>query len=337
MVALRPAFSSLQVHSVGHSVGLSGPPIAFCCDERYAFQQLVALASIFLNSASRTLDLVVFANRWRDTTLVDFDRLARRFGRSVTIVRVDDEMLPPSFTSPYVPRATYFRLMVPEIIESDRLLFLDTDIVAQIDLDEIWRDYRDDSLVGGVPDFHARDLLRSFGSPEPETYINGGVLLINGRRWREGRAMARCVEWVARHGNRKFARFADQNPLNNALAGDVYYVPGHWNVVAMNQPRGWRLDPDTFRGIYHFAGGLKPWMRYAEPVLKDFYLHYARLVGLPADYWIEVRNAGEAMIEAHWAEEQGDVAKACDIYKRVANAAVAKLKESSPQALGEIR
>ena len=48
-----------------------------------------------------------------------------------------------------------------------------------------------------------------------------------------------------------------------------------------------RVDPDTFRGIFHFADFAKPWSRWYEPTLQAFYLHYARIVGLPVDYWDE--------------------------------------------------
>ena len=69
-------------------------------------------------------------------------------------------------------------------------------------------------------------------------------------------------------------------------------------------------------------------------MLQEFYIHYARLIGLPAGYWIEPRNAREALTEAYWAEQQGNVAKASAIHKRVAEAALAKLKEIKPGCRG---
>ena len=222
-----------------------------------------------------------------------FDAFARRFGRPLTIVRVTDGMLPQSLTSAYLPRAIFFKFLMPEIFEGDRFLYLDADLIAQVDLEEIWRDYRDDLAVGGVADIAAREWKRRLGSPEPDVYINTGVLLVNNRRWREERVLARCEEWLA--NNRKLAVFASQDSLNNALPGGIYLIPGRWNVTRNNQPPDWRLDPDSFRGIMHFAGRAKPWMRWAEPALQDFYLHYARIVGIPAGYWVEARIAREAL------------------------------------------
>ena len=126
------------------------------------------------------------------------------------------------------------------------------------------------------------------------------------------------------------SRVRRQDPVNNALAGGIYLLPGRWNVTRNNQPQDWRLDPNSFRGILHFAGRAKPWMRWAEPALQDFYLHYARIVGIPAGYWVEARMAREALAEAFWAEQQGNFAKASAIHKRVAEAALAKLRELNP-------
>jgi lipopolysaccharide biosynthesis glycosyltransferase len=335
MTALRPAYSHLPVHRVGDSVAVSGPAIAFCCDDQFAFQTQVALASIFLNSPSRSLDIVVFAVDWLDRSVAALDRLARRFARAISVVRVSASVLPPSFTSPYLPRASFFRLVVPDMVDSERLLYLDADIIAQIDIDEVWRDCREDMLVGGVPDFASRDWKRSIGSPEPDIYVNSGVLLVNPLLWQQGNALQRSIEWLV--ANRQRAVFADQDTINNALAGSVYFVPARWNVTRMNQPQEARPDQDSFRGIFHFAGRAKPWMRWADPVLQDFYLHYARLVGLPAGYWVEAQSVREALAEAYWADLQGNIAKASAIYKRVAEAALAKVREVSPNTVVEMR
>jgi lipopolysaccharide biosynthesis glycosyltransferase len=224
--------------------------------------------------------------------------------------------------------------MIPQILNGERFLYLDADIVAQIDLDEIWRNYRADMLVGGVPDMAAQYWQRRLGFTEPDLYLNSGVLLINGQAWRDERALERCAVWLQANPQRLLA---DQDTLNSALLGSLYAIPDHWNVLAVNQPQGWRLDPDSFRGIYHFAGPVKPWMRWADPVLQEFYLHYARVVGLPASYWVEARNAREALAEAHWAERLGNLAKASTIHKRVAEAALARLKEVSPDAVVDLR
>lgn len=336
MPILRPDYARLTLMRVGEPSPVSGAAIVFCCDDRFSFQTRVALASIFLNSASRSLDIVVFAIDWSDRNIEALDRLVRRFGRAVTVIRVGEDIMPAAFTTPYaLPRATFFRLMVPEILEGERLLYLDGDIVAQIDVDEIWGEARSDMVVGGVPDNSARDWKRRMGSPEPDIYINSGVLLVNAVAWRQHDARRRCEAWMS--GNARRAVFADQDAVNNALAGGIHIIPARWNVTRPNLPQDWKLDPDSFRGIFHFAGRAKPWMRWAEPALQDFYVHYARLVGLPAAYWVESRNAREAMSEAQWAESQGNLAKATQLHKRVAEAALAKLREIDPKLELQLR
>ena len=77
-------------------------------------------------------------------------------------------------------------------------------------------------------------------------------------------------------------------------------------------------------------------MRWSTPVVQEFYLHDARLVGLPAGYWIEARNAGEAMVEAHFAADARNHAKASAIRRRVAETALARLREIDPGIAVEV-
>jgi lipopolysaccharide biosynthesis glycosyltransferase len=329
MTRLRPEYSRLRLHEVGAAAPVSGPPIVLTCDEGFLFQLQVALVSIFLNSPSRTLDIAVLAFDWQDDSVAVIDRLARKFGRPTTIIRGGEALLPPAFGARRERRAGFLRLMIPEILAGERFLYLDADVIAQIDIDEIWRDGRDGKLCGGVPDPTGKAWVRYQGFPDVEVYVNSGVLLLNGTPWRAERALARCAEWLARHPNRVLG---DQDTINGALAGSIYALPPRWNVIAINQPGEWRLDLDSFRGIAHFAGRAKPWMRWCEPALQQFYLHYARIIGLPAGYWIESRHLGELMREAVWLAQEGDIAKANTLNKRAAELALAKLKKLDPNA-----
>jgi len=205
MAELRPDYSRLTLHHVGEAVPVSGPAIVLSVDEGYSIPAQVALVSIFLNSPSRLLDVVLLAFDWDDATVAVFDRLARRFGRPLTIVRAGNTTLPASFATTRPRRAGFLRLLIPEMIVGDWFLYLDADIVAQIDLDEIWTHHREDMLVGGVFDPVGRG-WQGFPHVKPEIYVNSGVLLINGRAWREERALQRCADWLAANPDRRFCR-----------------------------------------------------------------------------------------------------------------------------------
>ncbi|WP_421726232.1 glycosyltransferase family 8 protein [Bauldia sp.] len=336
---LRPEYEHLRVEEVGEDRLTGGPPIVLCCDDNYAFPTRVTIASLLLNAPYRDFEIVVLANELDTPNVTAFDVLARRLGSAITIVHVTDAIMPDVFTNPYIARSTFLRLLLPDIFETDRLLYLDTDLVVQIDISSIWREYRPDMIVGGVSDPAARDWKRRLGSTEPDTYINNGVLMINCDAWRGADTTARCRDWLAEHGNNRQTILADQDTLNTVLAGSIYTIADHWNVNRniLRRERisdvGERYDQETFLGIFHFNGPQpKPWCRWADPWSQEFYLRYARIVGLPPNYWVEARSPEEALTEARWAEQRGDILKANAIYRRTAEALIEIMQNQNAAA-----
>ena len=78
----------------------------------------------------------------------------------------------------------YARLMAPDLVNADRIIIIDCgDVIVKKDLFEFFNMDLQDKLVWGVLDPFApcfNDYLMN-----KENYINGGVLLLNAKKWRE--------------------------------------------------------------------------------------------------------------------------------------------------------
>ena len=315
---LRPEYAHLSLVAVGAPAPASWqePPVAVLGGPRRAFQAQVTAASVLLNTVSRTFPTVVALNAPDAAAIDAFDRLGRRLGASIAIL---DMGSPPAADA---GGTTEMRLALPNALDCDRLVVLESDLVVQTDIVGIWNDYRPDHVVGGVPDRAARDWKRAQGRTVPELYVNSGVLLVDCAAWRRERSGVMCREWLDQ--NRGAVQFPFQDSLNAALAGRIYAIDDRWNVTPNELRRKGvtNIDQfyavDTFSGVFHFDGpSPKPWCRWADPWMQDLYLRYARLVGLPADFWIEPRTLPEAVAEARWAERKGDMAKANRIYRTI--------------------
>lgn len=155
-----------------------------------------------------------------------------------------------------------FPILVPCTLTADRVIYLDSDIVVNLDIGEVWDiDMKGRSLAGVRDDFLSSK-HRSFLSPEAlsarlngcdlSAYVNSGMLVFDLRKLRnEGKEnlLEPCSQWFERH--RHSARYLDQDFLNAHFRGDITLVDERFNRHGSTG--------DTENTIIHYTGPVKPW------------------------------------------------------------------------------
>ncbi len=116
----------------------------------------------------------------------------------------------------YTPYAL-LRLLSDKIIEEDKVLYIDTDVMVNNSLDELFKIDIDAYEYAGARDY----LGRVFINPK---YINSGVLYLNLKRIRETDLFGKCITELART---KYA-FPDQTVLNK-FAKKKKYISDKYN------------------------------------------------------------------------------------------------------------
>ncbi len=116
----------------------------------------------------------------------------------------------------YTPYAL-LRLLSDKVIDEDKVLYIDTDVMVNDSLDELFRiDINDYEYAG------ARDYLgRVFINPK---YINSGVLYLNLEKIRQTKLFEKCIMELT---NTKYA-FPDQTVLNK-FAKKKKYIGDKYN------------------------------------------------------------------------------------------------------------
>ena len=149
---------------------------------------------------------------------------------------------------------TLFRLALPDLLPQDvkRVIYLDADVVVQLDIRELWdADLKGNALAACLD---APETQASLPWPcrihrvEPERYFNAGVLLFHLEKIRKEHDLAREAIRFLRENPQ--CTLSDQDALN-ALFADSYLSLSHRFNCFTN-----RLSPDTVipSGIFHFAG-----------------------------------------------------------------------------------
>jgi lipopolysaccharide biosynthesis glycosyltransferase len=195
----------------------------------------------------------------------------------------------PEFFS-NMPRVAYFsdaallRLIAPAIVPGrpDRLLYCDSDVLFCEPPEELMA-----LDLGGHPVAASLDAAlprvslpgalegwKDLGLDPRTAYLNSGVLLMDGKRWRQDRIGERVLEFL-KSGIRR-VNYPDQDGLNTLLAGDFLRLPFRWNAqspLRLGTHCAFPfVPPDEIEAainepaIIHFTGASKPWHRqYLDP------------------------------------------------------------------------
>lgn len=166
-----------------------------------------------------------------------------------------------------MPRTPFVKLFLEEWLpaDTDRVLWLDSDLVVCSDPLALWREPFDGAALLAARDLRVPYVASRFGVaawselglPASAEYFNSGVMMIDLAAWRALGVAEAAARYLVTYRDRVV--FWDQEALNAALAGRWQRLPGRWNhdptvdgVVATSD--------DAAPAIAHFCGRLKPWI-----------------------------------------------------------------------------
>lgn len=227
--------------------------------------------------------VTVLQDGWSRESIQRLEQATR--DSSLTCVPMDSDSMP---TAVGLTRATYLRLLIPEVVEGDGLtLYLDADtLVRRPLLDELRRiGCSMPHSTGAVRDSETPFIASAVGlhswrvdrlNPKA-AYVNAGVLLMRLSEWRSQEIGRRTIEWKRSHTS----ALHDQDALNAVLNGEVFLLPHKYNATVhmmrsvspiyayerIDEVDEARSDP----AVVHFTGAIKPWHRNSEaPFLGEW-------------------------------------------------------------------
>ena len=114
--------------------------VVFTIDRNYIQHFTVACTSLLENSGNciNRITLIHDIDRLKSLRKI-FNYFNSKYNAMIEEIIIDSDLLNSMKTSHHISKATYFRLLLPEILPEniDRILFLDSDILVVDDLSEI--------------------------------------------------------------------------------------------------------------------------------------------------------------------------------------------------------
>lgn len=264
--------------------------IACAIDDSFAYPLAVMMTSCMENNRQHRIKFHLFSAELSEQNILRFKELVNSRQQSFQFYRLEQEIFNDLPTNNRISRATYYRILIPGIIESsvEKYLYLDADIVVAGDIMPLFDLNMEDKITGAVNDISAieTNMHLKHNIPHKFLYFNAGVLLINKNKWIETDATNRVFNYLKQ--NQELCVFYDQDALNGTLYAERYTLSPVWNQQiglyfsdkALIE-KAYRDDPvKALREpvIIHFNGQEKPWNRVSGHPLNFQFRKYARVV-----------------------------------------------------------
>ena len=238
--------------------------IAFAIDAKYTPHLETLIKSICYYN--KNINFYVLHNdipqEWFEGIRSKLDNM----GTNLVAIHISDAIVIDYKTLEHISSSSsYYRLMIPKLINQARVLYLDSDIIVNGPLSDFYYSDLNGAPVGVVKDYGMGEHFPFpyLDASVSRNYFNSGVLLIDCVKWRNEGLVDILLQTVKKYGNQVL--YGDQCILNIVLREKAKYYSFNENaqvqyIEAIKQQYGTnqvKLDiPPT---IIHYAAKHKPW------------------------------------------------------------------------------
>lgn len=162
-------------------------------------------------------------------------------------------------TATHVSISTYNRFLIPDLFKSiQKAIYLDVDIIALGNIDNLYCQNLNDFILGAVPkkinSKNKHNFYDHLDLSQEHEYFNAGVLLIDCEKWRISNITQKLFDVLDRYYNK--LQLADQDVLNKTFENSYQMLNGEFNVMSNEIVYGNLSDNIVLR---HFNDKIKPW------------------------------------------------------------------------------
>ena len=244
---------------------------------KYSRHAGVVMTSIFEHTKSRVRVTILHDATLTEDNRTRFQKTTDTWNQDVQFIDVSEHILKIADSMDEIDvfaknfsRGMFFRLLVPDIMEVRKVVYLDCDIAVNLDIKELWNVDIEEFSLAAVPDetninwnskIHGK--VRAWAMQyDGQKYFYSGVLLMNLERIRQKKRI------LVKEAKKFFKRyrfcldFPDQDFFNVFFRDDVRYIEERFNRVLD------RCHIDN--AIMHFTKDYRPWtVHLCEP--RDYF------------------------------------------------------------------
>lgn len=243
--------------------------VIFCADDGYAAHLGTAIYSLLINNRGLPVTITVLTSDMSPKNQARLGKICGNFSTPFRIEFVQEGLFSDLVLRNHLTTSTYFRLLAPDFIKSQKCLYLDSDVLVVGSIAELFEYDLNDYYLAAVknPGFQGHPGL---GMSPSSHYFNAGVMVMNLSKWRKHGIRNLVFEFTL--ANSAAILHADQCGLNAVIDGDWLGLRDDFNLQTAT-----RKADETSRMqpiIVHFTGNSKPWHTNNFDPFKRVYWSY---------------------------------------------------------------
>ncbi len=283
--------------------------IAYCFDRTFAPYAAVSTFSLLASMASApTVYWLVPAADAQHVAPV-LEGLKRQTGHDLRLLAAPAEAFAGWETKLHLTSAAYLRLLLPDLIAADRLLYIDCDTLVLGDLGELFTlDLHGNLLAAALQRVNpGKRIFSRIPRAEGDPNINSGVMVLDLQPLRAAGFLGACQQIYMQY--KTDIVFADQCIINKFAENRKLVLDERWNHqifsnATLNADFRHRLEHGEMR-VLHYVGSVKPWQQLCNPVVTAPWWQYARRLDFLQIAPLKMSNLGQAISLANCHDRNG--------------------------------
>ncbi len=269
--------------------------ILFSSDNNYVRHLGVAIYSLLSNNTKfAKIRIYVVQDNIAPENLLNLQKIVEQFNNAELVFILYkhwSDKLHLNMSWP-ISMSAYARLFIGEMLPSsaDKVLYLDSDMLINDDLSDLWEADLGDKIVGAVQDQVPDNVKLAVGLDPTDMYFNSGMLLINLALWRMEKIGEKCMSFLDLHHGKVIHH--DQGTLNGILKNKWCRLSLKYNVMTIhyffsfNKIKKYYKDVSAFYSekeiteaktnpaIIHYTPSFTshPWEKNCAHPLRNLYL-----------------------------------------------------------------
>ena len=249
--------------------------VLFATDQGYVPHLATAIFSLLENNKKLKINIVVFTSKIKPDDQKKLEEISNLFKTHIKFEFLDDNLFDGLILNHHFHKSNYYRLFAADLIDADKCLYLDVDLIVTGSLDGLLEIDLGEHFLAAVED-PVFNRHKKLGMKLNSKYFNSGVMLINLRKWREADVRSAVIDFVKARAN--VIEFVDQCGLNGVVDGNWLELNCTFNFQNSMMPNGPAMGQNTIKNykIVHFTGSSKPWQMHNKHSHKHIYWKYRK-------------------------------------------------------------